>query len=166
MAIWNFLVYALFPVPTILLVILSLPLPQFAKSLGRNEILVHILCYSCDRMQNSHFMGAVNGCLLLIFILTIYCFISVFILYSVFLVRKVTLNITNIIFFKLPIGGAGHVSLFHLAMGLSSGLLFLTSSDLAAKSKHDDKAASYHDGKCQRWRAERNFWISVLAFTM
>lgn len=77
-----------------------------------------------------------------------------------------TLKITNVIFYKFPIGGAGHVSIFHLAMGLSSILLFLTSSELAAKAKHHDHKSSFHDVNCQRWREERNFWISVLAFTM
>lgn len=110
---WNFLVWALFPVPTFLLVVLSLPLPQFAKGP----------------------------------------------------VRKVILKITDVIFGKIRVG-AWHVTLYHLAMGLSSALLFVSSSKLMSKSKNGGETVHFQNPHCERFRAERNFWISILAFTM
>lgn len=109
---WNFLVWTLFPVPTFLLVVLSLPLPQFAKSP----------------------------------------------------VRRVILKITEVIFAKIPVGPI-RVSLFHLAMALSSALLFVTTSKLTSKSYIGGEGIQQNP-HCQRFRAERNFWISFLAFTM
>ena len=77
-------------------------------------------------------------------------------------VRKALLKVTNVIFFKIPVV---KVSIFHIAMFLSTAALVMTSMDLMNKSKADDNTR-FFEQKCQRWRAERNFWISILAFSM
>jgi hypothetical protein len=136
---WNFLVWALFPVPTFLLVVLSLPLPQFAK--GPGEPIKKWF----DIMQCIHTLTHIN----------ILCTV----------VRKVILKITDVIFGKIRVG-AWHVTLYHLAMGLSSALLFVSSSKLMSKSKNGGETVHFQNPHCERFRAERNFWISILAFTM
>jgi hypothetical protein len=80
-------------------------------------------------------------------------------------VRKVILKITDVIFGKIRVG-AWHVTLYHLAMGLSSALLFVSSSKLMSKSKNGGETVHFQNPHCERFRAERNFWISILAFTM
>jgi hypothetical protein len=97
-------------------------------------------------------------------------------------IRSLCLKITELVFIRIP---GTQFSLYSLGLGLST-ILFALSSwvcfSIASLSSsfppfstsqsvwtHSLKPASQlnpQDHRCFRWRLERNFWISVLAFTV
>jgi hypothetical protein len=77
-------------------------------------------------------------------------------------VRLVTLKVTDVIFLKIKLGQNLQLSIFNIAMGLSTMLLFNTTSELFFKGRYEENK----EEKCLRWRTERNFWISILSFSM
>jgi hypothetical protein len=111
MAIWGILLYVLFPVPLFVLIMLSIPLPEFCKD-------------------------AVRGAML---------------------------YVTEIIFMHILPGG---FSIFSFAMLLSTCLLVFSTSDVLSHNNRPVNPLNPMEQKCGRWRSERNFWISVLAFVV
>lgn len=129
MAEWSFYVFFLFPLPLILLFLLSIPLPASFRSF--------------------------------------------------------TLRITDIVFINFS---GNSINLYNISLTLSTLLLFLSthvshflpSSPLISPSSpthtssqsvlnHNKKEILPErsaDHRCYRWRLERNFWISVLAFIL
>jgi hypothetical protein len=109
--IWGSLLYILFPIPLALVILLSIPLPEFCRSFLRN----------------------------------------------------VAVKISNVVFWKLPIPGIS-VSIFIVGMTASTFLFGIESMEtINLQRRPDTLAVTVADRNCRRWRAERNFWISVLS---
>lgn len=116
MGIWAILVNLLFPIPLVMLLLLSIPLPVSFKRPIRSAII--------------SFIDAV-------------------------------------IFFKV----IGNVTIYQLATLMSLVAFGVTAHEtyqshdvkrlpMFRDKEHDDRA------RCNRWRCERNFWISLLSLTL
>mmetsp|Transcript_7204 Transcript_7204/g.10717 ORF Transcript_7204/g.10717 Transcript_7204/m.10717 type:complete len:136 (+) Transcript_7204:77-484(+) len=106
MAAWAVLVNFLFPIPLILLVMLSLPLPDFCRHSVRSVML------------------------------------------------------------SIPLPGVINLSVFSLSMTLSTGLFILSALDTMHHHSKPTNQFNPQEQRCMRWRSERNFWISLLAFVV
>ena len=109
---WSVAVNILFPLPLALILLLSIPLPEFCRSF----------------------------------------------------VRKILLRVVDIVFWKLPIPILrGYASIYGICTFLSLVLFGLTSWETLHAQQKSALGEKLLEGKCIRWRYERNFWISFLS---
>ena len=90
-------------------------------------------------------------------------------------IRKLIIKLLDrILFLELSNGSTNWLTLYHVGLGLSSLLFFISLTDL---SKEKDSESSGHnypprsswglsEEKCIRWRNERNAWISGYSLTL
>jgi len=129
MGAWAIVVNILFPIPLVFLLILCLPLPNFARKWATR---VMDIC-----------------------------------LFSVIQGRKTNYSTTMLLIysnFQL-----GKLSVYQVATFLSIILFALSSYETATsftKSKADSDFFAKERINCQRWRNERNFWISFMSLVL
>jgi hypothetical protein len=77
--------------------------------------------------------------------------------------RNIAIKISNIIFAKFSLPGGYTLSIFSCGMSVSTILCSITMYESISFGRKKGDAANAYQMTCTRWRAERNFWISLLS---
>jgi|Transcript_19380 hypothetical protein len=115
MGSWHIAVNLLFPLPLLVLFLLSIPLPRFLANTSIRSTLIRLL--------------------------------------------------DAVIFIKIY----GDLTVYSFATGLSTILFVITAHETFHANLKQKNAVHVHERdqfRCQRWRMERNFWISLLSLVL